>query len=66
MRINKDKTEVMVINKGTIDSNIQIGNEKVKNVSEFNYLGSINSSNGTANTNTKEQTCELRYKKNTI
>ena len=50
MRINKDKTEVMVINKGTIHSNVQIGNEKVTNVSELNYLGSIISSNGKVST----------------
>jgi hypothetical protein len=37
MRINIDKTEVMVINKGTIYSNIKIRSEKLKNVSEFNY-----------------------------
>jgi hypothetical protein len=46
MRISIDKTEVMVVGKETKVSNIQMGNEILKKVSEFKYLGNIISWNG--------------------
>jgi Pyruvate/2-oxoacid:ferredoxin oxidoreductase gamma subunit len=47
-RINEEYS--MRINTGTMYSNIQIGNEKLKNMSEFNYLRSVILSNGKMST----------------
>ena len=46
MKINKQKTETMKISRTPSQANIQIDNTRVKQISEFKYLGSIFTEDG--------------------
>jgi hypothetical protein len=52
MQLNKKKTKVMVCSKSnSVQLNINIDNEQIRQVHQFTYLGSIITDNGRSKTN---------------